>query len=426
MSNSELAGISFHSTSTYTLVDEIGRGGMGIVFLAEKHTEGVNDYVVLKTVKTLSKEHESRLKHEANIATMLRHENIVKTYGMESLPVSSLPPSFRGEIDSLSAGQPKDQRRYNHFSPIGQMLNRKQPVLSTHKIHPSHAPDNRKLYFIAMDYVQGPDLQTLYSDHLEKHLLIPCELTGFIISRICRALGYAHQYIIHRDISPGNILINNHGVCKLSDFGVAAQTQEEMKFFAGKLAYMSPEQIKQEGIDTRTDIFSLGLVAYELITGIHPYTYPRRLSFEEQRNWVIDQMSREIIPPHQFRTDIPESLSLIIMKMLAKDKNKRYQNMIDVGDVLEQKYLYAQGFGPTNNSLSAYIDIFYSDFKEYKNEQLRQLNFLKGEDGNLVLTRNIRHRYYTPEGLEFIKSIPETRLSYSLSSQTPAEQPAPE
>ncbi|MFH1227787.1 MAG: serine/threonine-protein kinase [Planctomycetota bacterium] len=420
MSNSELAGLSFHSTSAYTLIEEIGRGGMGIVFLAEKHTEDVNDYVVLKTVKTLSKEHEARLKQEANVATMLRHENIVKTYGMESVPLSVLPDSFRQEIDSLTAGPA--QRHYNHFSPAGRLLPGRQRIqAASGRIQQSHKPDSRKLYFIAMDYVQGPDLQTLYNDHIKNHLLVPCELIGFIISRICRALGYAHQYIIHRDISPGNILINNHGVCKLSDFGVAAQTQEEMQRFAGKLAYMSPEQIRQEGIDIRTDIFSLGLIAYELITGIHPYNYPKKLSFEEQRNWVIDRMDKEIIPPHHFRNDVPEPLSLIVMKMLAKDRDKRYQNMVDVGDVLEQKYIYAQGFGPTNNSLAAYMDIFYSDFKEYKKEQLRQLNFLKGEDGKIVLTRKIRPRYYTPEALEFIKSMPETRLSYSLDSQTPAQ-----
>lgn len=422
MNNSELAGISFHSTSTYTLLDEIGRGGMGIVFLAEKHTEGVNDYVVLKTVKTLSTEHEDRLKKEANIATMLRHENIVKTYGLESLPTSLLPHSFLKEIDSLTTGL--EHRHYDHFSPLTRVLAKKQNVLTASKLHPTHKPDSRKLYFIAMDYIEGPDLSTLHNNHLKKDLLIPYELVGFIISRICRSLAYAHQFIIHRDISPGNILINNHGVCKLSDFGVAADTQEEMKLFAGKINYMSPEQIRNEGIDSRTDIFSLGLVAYELITGIHPYIYPKGLSFEEQIKWVRREMEKDILPPHYFRNDVPEILSLIVMKMLAKDRKQRYQNMFDAGDVLEQKYLYAKGFGPTNNSLSAYIDIFYSDFKQYDQEQLRQLNFLKGSDGKIVLMREIRQRYYTPQGLEFVKSKSKTRLANSLARQTPDSQPS--
>jgi serine/threonine protein kinase len=426
MSTNELAGISFHSTSTYTLIDEIGRGGMGIVFLAEKHTENVNDYVVLKTVKVLSKEQEDCLKQEANIATMLRHENIVKTYGLESLPLSLLPPSFIREIDSLSTNVPR--RHYNHFSPIHRMLNRKQQVITSSRqgpqarsatgLHPARKPDSRKLYFIAMDYIKGPDLNTLHSDHIKTNLLIPCELIGFIISRMCRALAYAHEFIIHRDISPGNILINNHGVCKLSDFGVAAQTQEEMELLAGKINYMSPEQIRREETDARTDIFSLGLVAYELITGINPYSLPRNMPFEEQKMWVMNEMEKEIIPPHYFRNDIPEVLSLIVMKMLAKDKDKRYLNMFDVGDVIEQKYIYASGFGPTNNSLAAYINIFYSGFKEYKQEQLRQLNFLKGPDGKIVLTRKIRTQYYTPEGLEYVKSKPGTKLCNNLTRQT--------
>jgi serine/threonine protein kinase len=412
---SDLVGVSFHSTSTYTLVDEIGRGGMGIIFLAEKHTEGVEDKVVLKTVKTLSREHEERLKEEANVATSLRHENIVKTYGLESLPLHLLPESFRQEIDSLSYAKP--HRRDVHYSPIAKLLHDNKNLITLSSTKQESHKDHRKLYFIAMDYIHGPDLSTLHHAHVKKSLLIPNELIGFVISRICRALAYAHKYIIHRDISPENVLIDHHGVCKLSDFGVAARTKEEMQLLAGKLSYMSPEQIRMEDIDTRTDIFALGLVAYEMLTGIRLYSYPWDLPFGEQRRHVLKQMEKEIIPPHHFRTDVPEILSLIVMKMLAKDKNQRYENMYDAGDMLEQKYLYAKGFGPTNNSLASYISIFYSDFEKYDNEQLRQLNFLKGSEGKLVLKRKIEPRFYTPGGLKLIMSRPETTLAKHISKQ---------
>ena len=403
--NTELAGLSFHSTSTYVLLEEIGRGGRGIIFLAEKNNEGVKDKVVLKTIKTLSKEHEERLKHEANIATGLRHENIVKTYGLESIPLSLVPESFRKEIDApisrRLAGPMGHFRLFGgQVSPLGRVMGPKyyqQRLLSASKL--KHKIDGPKLFFIAMDYVPGADLHTLHCRHLQKKMLFPCELAGFIVSRICRAMAYAHQFIIHRDISPENILVNNHGVCKLSDFGVAAQTREEMELLAGKLGYMSPEQINQQApilpgqeIDSRTDIFSLGLVAYELLTGVVLYNQSLAKPFEEQRRFVIEQMQKEIIPPHRVRSDIPEGLSLIVMKMLAKDKNKRYLNMYDVGDVLEQRYLYAKGFGPTNNSLAAYLEIFDADFKKYNQEQLRQLNFLKGPDGKLNLCRQIKPR----------------------------------
>ncbi|MBI4835518.1 MAG: serine/threonine protein kinase [Planctomycetes bacterium] len=412
---SDLVGVSFHSTSTYTLVDEIGRGGMGIIFLAEKHTEGVEDKVVLKTVKALSTEHEERLKEEANVATSLRHENIVKTYGLESLPLHLLPEAFRQEIDSLSYAKP--HRRYEHYSPIAKLLHKNRNLIMVSSVKPELHKDQRKLFFIAMDYIQGPDLSTLHHEHVRKGLLIPNELIGFVISRICRALAYAHKYIIHRDISPENVLIDHHGVCKLSDFGVAARTKEEMQMLAGKLSYMSPEQIRMEEIDKRTDIFALGLVAYEMLTGIRLYSHPWDLPFGEQRMHVLKQMEKEIIPPHQFRTDIPEILSLIVMKMLAKDKNQRYENMYDVGDMLEQKYLYAKGFGPTNNSLASYISMFYSNFEKYTNEQLRQLNFLKGAEGKLVLKRKIEARFYTPNGLKLVMSRPESTLAKHISKQ---------
>lgn len=391
MANKELFnldGISFHSTSNYTLLEEIGRGGMGIVFLAEKDNEGVKDYVVLKSIRTLSKEHEDRLRQEANIATGLRHENIVKTYGLESIPFSALPQLFVKELEGLSFDRSKVH--YNPFSPMARAMGKtfyKKIVLNQAKREATHS--GKKLLLIAMDYVHGTDLRTLHWRHHRRNLLIPCPLVGFIVSRICRALSYAHKYIVHRDISPENILINDQGVCKLTDFGVAAATEEEMKLFAGKLSYMSPEQIKQEAMDEKTDIFALGLVAYEIVTGNCLYETPQHLSFEDQRKHIIKKMSEEIIPPHKVCPDVPEIFSLIIMKMLAKDKTKRFQSMFDVGDMLEQKYIYAKGFGPTNNSLAAYIEIFNKEFKEYQPEQLRQLNFLKNQDGKLVLTRHI-------------------------------------
>src|SRR5207244_1246040 len=105
----DLSGLKFASSSTYTIVGEIGRGGMGIVLLAEKNSEGVADLVALKTIRTKSTDHEMRLKQEANIATGLRHENIVKTYGLEAIPYGQLPPEFLQEFDKLSF---EDARRH--------------------------------------------------------------------------------------------------------------------------------------------------------------------------------------------------------------------------------------------------------------------------------------------------------------------------
>src|SRR5258706_11867263 len=112
----DLSGLKFTSSSTYTVVGEIGRGGMGIVLLAEKNSEGVADLVALKTIRTKSADQELRLKQEANIATGLRHENIVKTYGLEAIPYSQLPPEFLQEFDKLSFEDAK--RNAIHKGPL--------------------------------------------------------------------------------------------------------------------------------------------------------------------------------------------------------------------------------------------------------------------------------------------------------------------
>lgn len=103
MEDFPLRGFSFASSSSYTIVEELGRGGMGVVYLVEKNCEGVLDYVVFKSFKTLDEEQEARLRNEANIATFLRHENIVKTYGLEACRLSGMPAEFQR---SLGAGTP--------------------------------------------------------------------------------------------------------------------------------------------------------------------------------------------------------------------------------------------------------------------------------------------------------------------------------
>ena len=99
MDDFALRGFSFPSSSSYTIVEELGRGGMGVVYLVEKNCGGVLDYVVFKSFKTLDDEQEARLRNEANIATFLRHENIVKTYGLEYCKLSDMPEQFRKNLN---------------------------------------------------------------------------------------------------------------------------------------------------------------------------------------------------------------------------------------------------------------------------------------------------------------------------------------
>ena len=404
---SALLDFSFASTTTYTFVEEIGRGGMGIVYLAERDSEGVRDNVVLKILRSRSEADTERLKREANIATGLRHENIIKTYGMEAVPFASLPQEFTGELDFLSYVKQRQRtqalrRRVQIHKRLRKQLQGRPHRENRFPISMESGADDKKLHIIVMDFVDGTDLSLLHYAHVKNKLLIPTELAAFIISRMCRALEYAHEFIVHRDISPGNVLINRQGVCKLTDFGVAVSHEdlagEENKGIAGKLHYMAPEQIHCEEVDGRADIYAVGIMAYQILTGINYFLPPLDKSFKERGRHVIKLMDKPIPAPIEVRPDIPQELSDIVSMMLKRDPSERFQTAGHAGRILEQKYLYSSGFGPTNNSLASYIDIFESDYRNYDQEQLYQLVFLKDDDGKIDLKRKISKALYTPLG----------------------------
>ncbi len=374
--NLGLENISFDSVSNYKVVKEIARGGMGIIFLAEKNTGGILDHVVLKSLRTINPEEEKKFKEEAEIATHLRHENIVKTYGLELASMSKLPEDFRKLIHQEKNFLEKETAPLSFFEKI---IGKK----------PRKESEEKNLLMLIMDYVKGTDLYTLLVRHIQKSLLFPVPLAAFIIARIATALSYAHTYIVHRDISPENILISEQGVCKLTDFGIAVLAHQQPDYWAGKLLYMAPEQIRGEKLDERADIFALGVVAYQALTGISLLYAAPNLEFEEQIRIVSNQIETSVVLPHLVRKDIPVELSRIIGKMLSPIPEYRYQRASAIVSDLEKEYLYAKGFGPTNNSLASYIDIFNSNFEEYNEEELQQLSFLKDNKGELCLKRTL-------------------------------------
>ena len=424
-----LTRICFRSSASYTLLDEIGRGGMGIVYLAEKACGDVADLVALKTIRTASVEHTDILMREAHLATQLRHENIVKTYGLELLPLSALPPgiaaSFKEAIDAEKSSHGTEQMPSTPTTPpsataaVSRLrrtgLQRRRRIAAFKRKEEEAAPDpapevasppspedDSQMLLIAMDYIEGTDMLRLHNEHLKAGYLVPPILTGFMISRVCRALAYAHNFVVHRDISPENVLINNQGVCKLTDFGIAVAAKEGKIKWGGKLGYMAPEQFLSKPLDERADIYSLGLVAYLLCSGIPLQAPPKRGSLKERMLHVKRQMDEGFPAPHQAISDIPREFSDIIMKMIAPDPDDRYVRASRVATELEQKYLYAKGFGPTNNSLAAYLDIFDSGFTKYDEDQLEQLAFLKGPSGGLTLKRRLSLDNFTRVGRKMI------------------------
>ena len=427
MDDFPLRGFSFASSSTYTIVEELGRGGMGVVYLVEKNCEGVLDYVVFKSFKTLDDEQEARLRNEANIATFLRHENIVKTYGLEACRFSDMPGEFQR---SLGPGTPtnrptsdaalpnfhmrrlvaprKGARRTPGFTPA------RMPNPKPARIQPAADP---KVLFMAMDYVDGADLATLIRHHLKLHVLLPPMLSMCIVSRMARALHYAHEWIVHKDVTPGNILISNEGVAKLTDFGIAAPLSAAGEEFAGKVHYMAPEQLARGRVDGRADIFSLGCVAYELLTGINLFKPLSRGTWNENVKWVKSAQARAIIPPHQVMKDIPESVSNIVMGMLAMDVEKRYQRMLEASLDLEKHFLYATGFGPTDNAMAAYLHIFEAGFSNAEQDDLKELTFLRNAQGRIAIQRRLTASAYTPEGMALVKERKKSPIYNVLARQ---------
>ena len=220
-----------------------------------------------------------------------------------------------------------------------------------------------KSYYIAMEYVHGRDLRSILKRAAERGISIPQDLAVLIASKLSSALDYAHRKkddqgqkmrIVHRDISPQNILISFEGDVKLTDFGIAKAatkaTAHESGALRGKLLYMSPEQAWGKPMDRRSDIFSLGLVLYEMLTGQRPFLGSSELS--------ILEMVREcrIAPAASVNAAIPEGLAQATMKALARDPAERYADAAGMQADLE--ILHEQR-PPTAADISRFMGLLF-------------------------------------------------------------------
>jgi serine/threonine protein kinase len=302
----EFANIT--ETKTYTMVRRLAEGGMGAVYEAKQFgAEGFEKTVAVKTILesfSTNPEFVRLFIGEAKLVADLVHENIVQVY---------------------------------HLGRTG------------------------NIYYIALEYVEGLNLEQFIDYHLNAELAMPIELCAFITSRVCRGLEYAHNKrgrdgdhlnIVHRDVSPKNIMINHEGVVKLTDFGIAkarmVMEQEEGEVLMGKVEYMSPEQARYEATDRRSDLFALGIVMYELLTGHHIFE-------TEDIYQTLENVKEAPIPhPKKYRADLPDMLCDILMRSLERDLNKRYQTAGEMGVALEY-YMYHKGYGPTNVTLGNYV-----------------------------------------------------------------------
>jgi serine/threonine-protein kinase len=186
--------------------------------------------------------------------------------------------------------------------------------------------------FFVMEYVEGDTLETVIASGHN----IPLAARLSILSKLARALHYAHiSGIVHRDIKPANIVIRRDGEPKIMDFGIAKfQTgkligRPNMSAIFGTPLYMSPEQIRGDDVDGRSDIFSLGIVAYRFLTGHQPF---KGRTLEEI---LGDILNRQPAPPSSIAADIPASLDRILFNALEKDREKRYLQGNEMSDSIE-------------------------------------------------------------------------------------------
>jgi tetratricopeptide (TPR) repeat protein len=278
----------------FELQRRLGAGGMAEVFLAKKR--GAEGTYKLLVVKRILPEHAKsrRFRHmfveEAHLATRLNHPNIVQVY------------------------------EFNH-----------------------HGDD----LLLSMEYVEGVDLGKLMRAARKVERRIPWWVSAFIVGEVAKGLHYAHERkdegglpldIVHRDVSPQNVLISFGGVVKIADFGIASANlfREETGVLKGKFAYMSPEQARGERVDRRSDIYSLGVVLYEMLTGHSPYGALKEEALAEAVRHGAAK------PPAALDADVPNKLEAIVQKAIARQPEDRYATARELGAAIARALLEEQ------------------------------------------------------------------------------------
>src|SRR3954463_4720159 len=198
-------------------------------------------------------------------------------------------------------------------------------------------------YFIAMEFIDRPSLRAIHKVSVERTEFLPIPEICKIISMAAGGLQYAHDLtdpeggplgLVHRDISPDNILVHRNGAAKVVDFGIAkaanSSSQTRTGTLKGKVAYMPPEQLRGEQLDRRTDVFALGVVLYELLAGKRPWEGTSEVAL------IGKIMTEEPQPLGQIREDAPRELIEIVDRALAKDRAQRYQSCHELQGALEQ------------------------------------------------------------------------------------------
>ncbi|RME23120.1 MAG: serine/threonine protein kinase, partial [Deltaproteobacteria bacterium] len=225
-------------------------------------------------------------------------------------------------------------------------------------------------YYIAMEYVDGPDLGRILQRCREKTITLPVPHSVFLVIEVLKALEYAHHRrvirggrevpldIVHRDVSPANILVSFQGEVKLTDFGIAKASIKALQtvsgIIKGRFDYLAPEQAAGATPDRRADIFAVGVVLYECLTGRHP--------FRGQTEAATLDAIREgrFAPASLVNADVPASLDVILERALAVDPTDRYQTATEMKEALD-RFFHDAGFIFSHSTLAAFIKGLFPD-----------------------------------------------------------------
>ncbi|APR77873.1 Serine/threonine-protein kinase [Minicystis rosea] len=234
------------------------------------------------------------------------------------------------------------------------------------KIHHPHVceildlGEQDEILYIVMEWIDGEALSVIHKAARKNQAQLPIRLTLRMLAQACGGLHAAHELrdendiplqLVHRDVSPQNILVTYDGIIKLVDFGVAkamgrAGGETTAGQLKGKVPYMSPEQARGGLVDRRTDIFAMGIVLYKLTTGLHPFMGENDLV--TMRNII----SRPLLPPRVKNPSFPAEVEQVLIKCLQKDADKRYQTMAELGAAIERA---AATLGVGDEDLGTYV-----------------------------------------------------------------------
>ncbi|MGH8693759.1 MAG: serine/threonine-protein kinase [Burkholderiales bacterium] len=288
---------SIATLGRYEILAELGHGAMGVVYKARDPM--LDRVVAIKTVnlalpKDERVEYEARFYQEAKAAGGLSHRNIVTIYD------------------------------------IGR---------------------SERIAYMAMEFLEGDELRDL----LQARAPIALSRALDIGAQVAEGLQYAHErQIIHRDIKPGNIMVLHDGLVKITDFGIARMRNNEVKTMTGIILgspkYMSPEQVSGKRADTRSDIFSLGVVIYEMLTGTSPFVA------DNIHGVMYQTMNFNPPAPKTLNPDLPEVLNFIVAKALAKNLDDRYQKAKDLAHDLREAMSTLTGASAAREMVAGPLD----------------------------------------------------------------------